>query len=281
MKVLLLTTSDMRSGRGRELKRLVQSVAANLPTGDGLHHILLLQCCHETERLAVADEIGYPATVLAVEDRLSLSAARNIMLAHAREQKLLPTDAIVAFPDDDCWYPDGLLPRLDDTFETDPHIGLLVARVSLSPTATWRPDAVREASTADVMRRSSSNSIFLRGDIVARIGDFDPSLGLGTACVSGEDTDYALRACFVSRRTVYIDLPIVGHNEADLASRTKYFGGDMVVRSRYALHSPALFYEFARKFAVGAYLVIVRRLDIGAYCKAIVGGMRSFGRETG
>jgi hypothetical protein len=281
MHLLLMTTTDMRSDRKADFARMIASVADSVPHGCTVHHIMMLQRSTEQQRVATATAIPYPATVLAIPDRVSLSAARNVMLAHARESGLLQPDTLVGFPDDDCWYTPGFLSGLVAEFERSADLGLLITRVSLTPSPAWHREKMRSATSTDVLRRSTSNSIFLRGNAVIAIGDFDPSLGLGTPNVSGEDTDYALRAFFHSPKTIYVDLDMVGHREPDLESVTKYFGGNMLVASRYALRSPMLFLEYVRKFAVGGYLVMRRRLRMGDFITAIQGSVGAFGRSAG
>ena len=281
MRLLLLTTSDRASDRGADLERLFRSIAANRESGLDIQHVILLQRCSEAQRRTAEMSMPYPATVLASEGRLSLSAARNVMLAAVRANGLLGRETVVGFPDDDCWYTPGFAARLVSHFHSDRGLGLLISRVSLSPQADWQGGATRVATAKDVLRRSSSNGIFVRGDVAAVIGDFDSNLGLGTPNTSGEDTDYALRASFQAQKCLFVDLPLIGHREADLASVTKYFSGNMVVASRYALRSPGLFLEYVRKFGVGSYLVIRNRLGIGDFINAIQGSMRTFGRSLG
>ncbi|MEZ5817783.1 MAG: glycosyltransferase [Hyphomicrobiaceae bacterium] len=281
MQLLFLTTTDVQSDRRDELDRMIRSVAASLPAGSSVHHILLLQRATEEQRGALAASMPYPATVLALAHRVSLSAARNIMLDHARRSGLLSPDILVGFPDDDCWYPSTFLGRLVSEFERDAELGLLFTRVSLTPVEIWPRSSMRVATPTDVLRRSNSNSLFLRGAVVAAIGGFDETLGLGTPNGSGEDTDYGLRASFAAPRTVYVDQDLVGHHEGDLASKTKYFSGNLVVASRYATRHPKLFFEFARKIAVGAYLVLRRRLKMASYLNAIQGSVGAFGRSAG
>ena len=281
MQLLLMTTSDRMADRDADLARLVRSIAASRRGALDVRHVILLQRCTEAQRLAAESDLAYPATVLATSGRMSLSAARNVMLARARAEGLLKSNTVVAFPDDDCWYTPDFPERLADLFQRESGVGLLVTRVSLSPSTEWPFDANRPATVRDVLRRSSSNGIFLRGNVADKIGDFDVKLGLGTPNTSGEDTDYAVRASFVASQTLYVDLPLVGHREADLASVTKYFGGNMVVAARYALRSPTFFLEYARKFGVGCYLVLEKRLRIGDFANAVQDSMRMFGRSAG
>lgn len=281
MQLLFMTTSDLQSDRGAELERMIASVVNGLPRHCTVHHVLLLQRATEAQRAELAGRMPYPATVIALPGRVSLSAARNIMLDYVRQHDLLSPETLVGYPDDDCWYPPTLLSQLVDTFERDPDLGLLIARVSLTPTETWLPDAMREATSIDVLRRSNSNSIFVRGAVASQIGYFDATLGLGTPNGSGEDTDYGLRASFAARRTIYVDQDLVGHQEPNLASKTKYFAGNLAVASRYATRNPKLFYEFARKIGVGGYLVLRRRLRIAEFLSALLGSMGAFGRSAG
>ncbi|MGE0697540.1 MAG: glycosyltransferase family 2 protein [Hyphomicrobiaceae bacterium] len=281
MRLALLTTTDMKSDRAMDFARMIASVAENVPPGVELKHYVLLQRATEAQRSEVARAIPHPATVLSTDGRLSLSAARNQMLARARADGQLEADTIVGFPDDDCWYLPGFLASLVALFETRRDLGLLISRVSLSPVDDWPADGGERAGGRDVLRRSSSNGMFLRGDVVARIGDFDVTLGLGTPSNSGEDTDYALRGWLASPLTLFVDRPLVGHKEPDLASITKYFGGNMLVASRYAPRSPALFLEYVRKFGVGSYLVLRQRLAMADFLSAIQGSMAAFGRSTG
>ena len=282
MKLVLITTTDMTSGRSGDFERMVQSIAASIPAAVSLKHVMLLQRCTEQQRQLVAASIPYGgAVVLCCPDRLPLSAARNIMLAHARESGDLSATAIVGFPDDDCWYQPGFLAALVAAFRDNVDLGLIVSRVSLTPAVSWKKGMERRATTADVLKKANSNSMFLRGNIVAAIGDFDSSLGLGTPNVSGEDTDFCLRASFAAREAVYVDLPLVGHKEPDLDSVTKYFGGNLLVARRYALRSPALFLQFARKLAVGGYLVLRKRLKVADFIKALQASAGSFGRNAG
>lgn len=279
MQFLLMTTTDMASDRSTAFARLIASVAEALPAGS--RHVFLLQRCTEEQRREAVARIPYPATVLCSPDRMSLSAARNVMLAHARGEGLLASDTIVAYPDDDCWYPHGLLPSVLAAFRDRADLGLLLVRVSLAPSLTWNRDAERIAGTAHVLRRSSSNGMFLRGDVAAAVGDFDPSLGLGTPAGSGEDTDYALRAWFAAPRTIYIDQALVGHHDGDITTRSRYFRGNMLVAGHYAVRSPALFYEFVRKFGVGACMVATKHLKMGDYLTAIQTSLRAVGKSTG
>jgi hypothetical protein len=152
---------------------------------------------------------------------------------------------------------------------------MLTCRVSLQPVTVPAIEArVAAAKAWQVVRRSSSNSMFFRGATVAAVGSFDLAFGLGTANGSGEDTDYALRALLKARRAAFIDLPLVGHRESDLASVARYYRGALAVLSRHALKRPDICFEYVRKLAVGAYLAVRSHLTLRGYLASIIGSAR-------
>lgn len=121
-----------------------------------------------------------------------LSRARNAGLALARGE-------IVAFPDDDCWYPPDLLERIDAFFSSRPECHGVCGR---SEDGQGRPNQIpwpaqpAVLSSRSVWKCAISYTVFLRADAVRSVGMFDESLGVGagTPWGSGEETDFLLRA---------------------------------------------------------------------------------------
>ncbi len=110
-----------------------------------------------------------------------LSRARNAALP------LLRAD-VVGFPDDDCTFPADLLERVAAQL-ADRRIDGVTGR---APTpATWKRDAAM-LTRDNLWNRAISFTIFLRRDLVERVGAFDESLGLPSS--SGEEIDYLIRA---------------------------------------------------------------------------------------
>jgi hypothetical protein len=265
MRLVLFTTSDLCAGRETDFSRMLGSVARDARDIE-IKIFALLQCASEAERLRY-EQFLPPGSVVAADcGRVSLSVARNRLLDIAKAGNAITEDCIIGFPDDDCWYPRGFVPRLAKVFFEDSNLDMLACRVSLSPTApNSTVPALAPAKAFQVVRRSSSNSMFFRGRLVTALGAFDSTLGLGTLNGSGEDTDYALRGFLRARRAGFIDAPLVGHRESDLASVARYFRGSAIVLGRYALRSPGLFLEFARKLGVGAYLALRCNLTLQEY----------------
>lgn len=123
-----------------------------------------------------------------------LSKGRNVGLACLPEAQ---AGEIVAFPDDDCWYPPDVLERISTLFESHPEWGGLTGR-SITPAGTdsngrWHHISGR-VTPGNVWNRSTSFSIFLRRDAIAGLL-FDESLGVGANTLWGgaEDFDIVLQ----------------------------------------------------------------------------------------
>jgi hypothetical protein len=104
----------------------------------------------------------------------------------------------VAFPDDDCVYPDDLLERVARRFAERPGLAGLTGRTAdAAGRSSGRWGTVpRGVDRAGVWHGGSSATTFLRSSLVTRVGTFDESLGIGsgTPWASGEDTDFLVRA---------------------------------------------------------------------------------------
>lgn len=119
-----------------------------------------------------------------------LSRARNLGLTFV-------SGDLVAFPDDDCLYPEGLLEWVSGWFETNFEYDILAAGVKDTAGVLsgnrWLQDSCN-IKPHNAFRTTCSASLFLWTDL-AQSARFDVQLGLGsgTPYGSGEDTDYVLR----------------------------------------------------------------------------------------
>jgi len=143
-----------------------------------------------------------------LRSELGVSRARNAGLRVCAGE-------LVAFPDDDCWYPDQLLAEIVKWFEAHPDFdGLLTAirnpaSVAMVPKFPPRPGPCTRKS---VLRCAASVNTFWRGRLVKQVGFFAEDLGLGSGSQyqSGEDLEYAIRSlglgfhlCYEPAFTVY------------------------------------------------------------------------------
>ncbi|MBA3734326.1 MAG: glycosyltransferase [Actinobacteria bacterium] len=204
---LVVATVD----RTKELQRLFESLERQAHPA---FRVLLVDQ-NEDDRL---DEIIRRHPSLEVKHLRAprgLSRARNAALAHLRAD-------LVAFPDDDCVYPEDLLQRIARRFAVDASLGGLTGRAADlhgQSAATW-PVTAAEVTAAEVTRenlwqRAISFTIFLRSSVVGVVGAFDEELGLGSGqpWSSGEETDYLIRALDTGVRIEYDPELVVLHDE--------------------------------------------------------------------
>jgi len=195
----------------------------------------------------------------ALPGRVPVSTARNRMLRQLTAENRIPADAIVAFPDDDCWYPPGFLAQVRALFARDPQLDFWLCRYASQPRhPTFAHAEPRLAHPTQVARNASSNTIFLRGRVVNEIGEFDERLGVGTPMGGAEDLDYALRAYRAARKAAYYDGALVGHRDKYPGLLARYYASGLFVLARHA--RCGLSTEFRRKIAVGIYYALRRQL---------------------
>lgn len=147
-----------------------------------------------------------------VRSERGLSRARNVGLAHCRAP-------LVAFPDDDCWYPAALAEKVVAFFDGNPQASVFTGRTVDAADADSLGlflGADAEITKSNVWLSGNSNSLFIRTDIARKIRGFDESLGVGAASAfkSGEETDFLLRALASGARGFYRRDLVVHHDQA-------------------------------------------------------------------
>ena len=155
--------------------------------------------------------------VLTAHPELDLAHLRSERgLSRARNAALGSLDAnAVAFPDDDCTYPVDLLERVAHRLGEDPGLDGLTGRAAApdgSSSPSWKPDRA-VLTRGNLWNRAISFTIFLRRELVERVGAFDEQLGLGsgTPWHSGEEIDYLVRAVDAGARIEYDPSLVVTH----------------------------------------------------------------------
>lgn len=140
-----------------------------------------------------------------------ISRGRNVGLP-------LTSGRIIAFPDDDCWYPADLLTTVLRLFDANPHWDVVSGRSvddQMRVTQGRWLDYVVRADRHNVLRMGISYTIFARSGAIAAAGPFDESLGVGagTPWGSGEETDFLLRALATEQEVIYTPEIFVHHAE--------------------------------------------------------------------
>lgn len=264
MSFVLLTTTDLNGGRDELLRRLFRSLGPAAASHPITVHLLVQR---------VGDvPLGEVPSFVRVhhhEGRVSLSRARNMLLERL-DWDAIASDAIIAYPDDDAFYPDGLLDGVAGLFAQRPQLDFWFCRYASRPEAFSRVAPPVPARAAQVARNASSNTIFVRRDLARAIGGFDESLGVGAPYAGGEDTEYALGAYRRARETLYTAADLVGHRDRLTDLRSRYFPGSLMAIGRHALRDPGIGREFARKVAIGIYMAGHREMPIGTLVHSLL-----------
>lgn len=278
LTLILFSTTDLKGARQAEFARMLRSLGRNALGPQPVRCHMLLQNCSEEELVALRDKAPACCHLRAISGRCSISAARNLLIAAATGTEAFGPDDFVAFPDDDCWLPDHLAASLAAIFAGLERLDLLICRIAPDPSLTgFGPGEVAPASTRQVVRIATSNSMFLRGPAFRSLGRFDEALGVGTPNGGAEDTDFVIRAFLAARQSGFVDRAAVAHITPDRNSAAKYYRGALIVLARHAHRNPALFYEFLRKLLVGGYFTLSGKLRPVALLAALGAATRSLG----
>lgn len=173
-------------GRTDELARFLDSLRAQSHTDCEL---IVVDQNPDDRLLPVLREYDGKISLKHTRSVRGLSRARNVGI------KLADGD-IVAFPDDDCWYPMDLLERVAQFFDGHPEYDGLSGRPALPTGESYQgwDDMPSQVTRTNVWQKGMSLAIFLKRSVVVATGKFDETLGVGsgTPWGSGEETDYLL-----------------------------------------------------------------------------------------
>lgn len=270
----LFTTTDFLSPRSHELERHIAALReSETELGAGaIRSFILLQRASDADVEAFRQKAPSFMTVVGSPQRMSLSAARNVLLNLFAQEAgdTVSPDAIGAFPDDDAWYPPGALATLRKVFADAPQLDLAFCRYGSQPQPAGDLSAqLRPASLDEAVKNASSNTIFLRSGLLRDLGGFDENLGLGTPSGGGEDTDYAIRAYFGAKDVVYLDVQMIGHRDKIVEKRQEYFLGSLLAIAKNRGLGPAANRQYLRKIAVGVYYLLRRRMSLSTLVSAV------------
>jgi len=171
-----------------------------------------------------ADPGRLPALLERFQDVLPIRHTRSERgLSRARNHGLfLAKGDLVAFPDDDCVYPAGLLEWVVDWFQTNFEYDILAVGVKDAagiPSGNRWPQDSCDIRPINAFRTTFSSSLFVCTDL-ARSARFDVQLGVGagTPYGSGEETDYVLRLLRMNARGRFERTRYVVHPRRDMLS---------------------------------------------------------------
>jgi glycosyltransferase involved in cell wall biosynthesis len=186
------------------------------------------------------------------QERKSPPVARNTGLDAASGE-------IIAFPDDDCWYPVDLLNQIDNWFIANGQYAVLAVGAldndGVSSGNRWLQDAC-DISPLNALRTTFCSSLFISRVERSRTVRFDPRL------LAGEETDFVLRLLATGLRGRFDRKLYIHHPRRDMLSgtvsreRAERYGAGMgaVVRrhSLFLLWGGLVLYDLARALLVFA-----------------------------
>jgi hypothetical protein len=244
VRYLCVTVTEASREARSNLERLIDSLERQHADVD---LVLVVRGGREHTGYARGRVLVHP---LVAPRRIALSVARNVALGHAQRSGLLDHAHVVAFPDDDCRYPDGLLSSV---------AGQLASAVCDFVAGAYGPSAdmvdrcrfpAGDASLTPglIMRTGCSGSMFFTAGAVRAIGKFDERLGLGAEYGASEDADYLLRALALGLTGVYRPLDVVVEHPYKPHRPAQYYVGNVAVLAKHA------------RGRVGTRLLLGRRL---------------------
>lgn len=196
-------------GRTAELERFLDSVDRQT---------------HRDVRVLVVDQNDDDRIVPLLDDRvLRLRSEPGLSRARNAAFPALTADA-VAFPDDDCVYPPDLLARV---------AARLAQLDGVTGREPWWTTGAAALTRDNLWNRAISFTIFLRREVVERVGTFDERLGLPSS--SAEEIDYLIRALDAGARIEYDPTLVVEHprKHSDVAARDGRSVGYLLRKHRY------------------------------------------------
>lgn len=201
-----------------------------------------------------------------VRSARGLSRARNAGMIQAQGR-------LLAFPDDDCWYPPTALATVAAWMDGHPDWAGITGRTVTpdgEPTCGRWARQEAEITRAGVWRQGNSASLFLRRAAVDSVGGFDETLGLGADSPwwAGEETDYLLRLLAQGCRLRYrpdleIFHPAQETTAADKVRRGGRGMGRVMRRHRFSVAAMTVF--CARPLLGAAWKVVSARKGEARY----------------
>ena len=191
---LILATVD----RIREVERFLKSLDSQTHRA---FELIVVDQNKDERLLPLLAAYREKFSILHLKSEPGSSRARNIGLRHI-------TGNVVAFPDDDCWYPPQLLEHITGFFCEHPELDGFTVRMadeSGQSGATRFDKKPGLLAQTNAWRRVATFTIFFRRIVVEAVGEFDEALGPGAGTIwgGGEDIDYALRATEADFKVYY------------------------------------------------------------------------------
>ncbi len=175
-------------GRTEELVRFLKSLHDQSYTN---FELIVIDQNTDDRLVPILNSFNKLFSIQRLYSEKGLSKARNVGLKHI-------TGDIIAFPDDDCWYPPMLLEKVHNWFIVNTKISGLTGR-SVDENGEmsmqrWSAES-GNITKHNIWMRATSYTIFLRKNVIDSVTEFDERLGVGsgTPWGSAEEVDFLIR----------------------------------------------------------------------------------------
>jgi len=201
--------------RPEDLSALLRSL---IPQARHISEVIIVDQHPDQDRVpALLSQFRDALPILHTRSERGLSRARNHGLSFARGR-------LVAFPDDDYIYPEGLLEWVVNWFESEFEYDILAVGVKDAegvPSGNRWPIGSCDIKPINAFRTTFSSSLFILTNL-AKTSQFDVKLGVGsgTPYGSGEETDFVLRLLHANARGRFDRARNVIHPRRDMLSGT-------------------------------------------------------------
>jgi len=188
--------------------------------------------------------------------KTSLSKARNELLAAYPCAK----KEWVCFPDDDCWYPEGLLNEIDAAKNSfDFCLGVIDTGHKVLPSRQGLENG-SEVNLQLALRVTASAALFVSGESIQQFR-FDERLGLGAKVGSAEDLDLVLTLLRQGNKGIFTqDLRVCHPHKPQRAG--EYFEGSIAALSKFYGFIPMARYSALRRTIKGLILATLGKLQV-------------------
>ena len=268
--------------RTNELRRLLESLTRQEFSD---YEVILVDQNDDDRLQEVMDEFAGRVPLLRISSPKGACRARNNGIRKASGE-------LIAFPDDDCWYSPGLLPKVDQWFRDHPKYSIMAVGAvdddGVPSGNRWFQSSC-DLLPINIFRTTFCSSLFFRWE--ALYGNaFDEAIGPGssTGFGCGDETDLVLKVLRSGFRGRFDRTWCIGHPRRDMLyhgvshSRAFTYGSGMghVLRkhSLLLLWIGLLIYDVLR-----GLLVFSRgRSSAASLCFAHAGGLvRGFAAGIG
>jgi glycosyltransferase involved in cell wall biosynthesis len=198
-------------GRTSELARLIHSIDGQ----SGVDYELIIVDQNDDDRLMPVIQLSTNMqNIRHIKCGTGVSRARNLGMEHARGK-------IISFPDDDCWYPPGVMREVADWFNSNWSYDILSLD---SRDANGERSGNRwivsscDLNSITVYKISVGYGFFMRSNETTRGVRYDEGIGpgSGTQYIGGEDTDFFLELMKRGARGRFQAKWHIGHPRKDI-----------------------------------------------------------------